>query len=89
MRKRVGVARAVINRPAVLLYDEPTTGLDPANAENMHALIRRIADETGATSLVVTHDARALASFADRVVTLTDGRVVTDAAPQTGRLAWT
>jgi phospholipid/cholesterol/gamma-HCH transport system ATP-binding protein len=88
MRKRVGVARAVINRPAIVLYDEPTTGLDPANADAMHALIRRIADDTGATSVVVTHDVQALSSFADRVITLTDGRVVDERAPQTRRFAW-
>ena len=88
MRKRVGVARAVINRPEVVLYDEPTTGLDPANADAMHALLRRIADETGATSLVVTHDVRALDCFADRVITLTDGRVVDDCVLQNRRFAW-
>jgi phospholipid/cholesterol/gamma-HCH transport system ATP-binding protein len=79
MRKRVGVARAVINRPHVILYDEPTTGLDPANASSMNALIRRIADTTGATCLVVTHEVHALHSFADRVITLEDGRVTADA----------
>lgn len=88
MRKRVGVARAVINRPAIILYDEPTTGLDPANADSMHALIRRIADDTNATSVVVTHDVQALSSFADRVITLTDGRVTSDAAPHPGRYVW-
>jgi phospholipid/cholesterol/gamma-HCH transport system ATP-binding protein len=88
MRKRVGVARAVINRPAVVLYDEPTTGLDPANADNMYALIRRIADASGATSLVVAHDIHLLGTFADRVITLAEGRVVADGPPRTGRLAW-
>lgn len=88
MRKRVGVARAVINRPEVILYDEPTTGLDPANAASMHAFIRRIADDTGATSLVVTHDVNALADFADRVITLNDGRIVDDCRPQARRHAW-
>jgi phospholipid/cholesterol/gamma-HCH transport system ATP-binding protein len=88
MRKRVGVARAVINRPSVILYDEPTTGLDPANAAGMHALIRTISDDTGATCMVVTHDVRALDSFADRVVTLTEGRIAGDCAPDTRRLTW-
>jgi phospholipid/cholesterol/gamma-HCH transport system ATP-binding protein len=88
MRKRVGVARAVINRPQIVLYDEPTTGLDPANAEAMHALIRRIADDTGATSVVVTHDVHAVGTFADRVITLTDGRVIDDRVPQNRRFSW-
>jgi phospholipid/cholesterol/gamma-HCH transport system ATP-binding protein len=88
MRKRVGVARAVINRPEIVLYDEPTTGLDPANADSMHALIRRIADETGATSLVVTHDIPALGEFADRVVALANGRVVSDENTLPGRVRW-
>jgi phospholipid/cholesterol/gamma-HCH transport system ATP-binding protein len=88
MRKRVGVARAVINRPSIILYDEPTTGLDPANADSMNALIRRISDDCGATSVVVTHDIHSLASFADRVITLTDGRVTSDAAPHAGRFVW-
>jgi phospholipid/cholesterol/gamma-HCH transport system ATP-binding protein len=88
MRKRVGVARAVINRPEVVLYDEPTSGLDPANADGMHALLRRIADDTGATSVVVTHDVRALDCFADRVITLTEGRVVDDCVVRNRRFAW-
>jgi phospholipid/cholesterol/gamma-HCH transport system ATP-binding protein len=88
MRKRVGVARAVINRPAVILYDEPTTGLDPVNAQSMHELIRSIADETGATCVVVTHDMHALDVFADRIITLTDGRVVDDRVLCTGRKSW-
>lgn len=81
MRKRAGVARAVINRPRIVLYDEPTTGLDPRNAELVHGLIRRMTDESGVTSLVVTHDIHALSSFADRVVCLAEGHVVFDGPP--------
>lgn len=81
MRKRAGVARAVINHPQVVLYDEPTTGLDPRNAELVHDLIRRMTAESGVTSLVVTHDIPALSSFADRVVCLEDGLVVFDGLP--------
>lgn len=81
MRKRAGVARAVINDPQVVLYDEPTTGLDPRNAELVHDLIRRMTLESGVTSLVVTHDIPALSSFADRVVCLEDGLVVFDGPP--------
>jgi len=75
MRKRIGVARALINRPDILLYDEPTTGLDPANVLAIHELVLQARDELGATSLVVTHDMQALTMIADRVLFLADGRV--------------
>jgi phospholipid/cholesterol/gamma-HCH transport system ATP-binding protein len=82
MRKRAGVARAVIHDPQIILYDEPTTGLDPANVDDMNRLIRRIAADTGATAVVVTHDLDTLEAFADRVVCLADGRIVLDGAPE-------
>jgi phospholipid/cholesterol/gamma-HCH transport system ATP-binding protein len=75
MRKRGGVARAILNEPSVLLYDEPTTGLDPRNAAGIHRLIRSIRNRLGATSLVVTHDITALPGLADRVALLEGGRV--------------
>jgi phospholipid/cholesterol/gamma-HCH transport system ATP-binding protein len=75
MRKRVGVARAIINRPDVLLYDEPTTGLDPANVAAVNELIVRARDDLGATSLFITHDLATLPAIADRVCFLTEGTV--------------
>jgi phospholipid/cholesterol/gamma-HCH transport system ATP-binding protein len=81
MRKRAGVARAVINRPEIILYDEPTTGLDPRNADLLHGLIRTINGESGVTSLVVTHDIAALPTFADRVLCLAGGGIVFDGPP--------
>lgn len=75
MRKRVGVARAVINSPSVLLYDEPTTGLDPANLHAINDLIVRSRDALGATSVVVTHDIPSLPDIADRIALLIDGRI--------------
>jgi phospholipid/cholesterol/gamma-HCH transport system ATP-binding protein len=75
MRKRVGVARAVINTPDILLYDEPTTGLDPQNVAAINELIVRSRDALGATSVVVTHDMASLPAIADRVAFL-DGGVV-------------
>src|SRR5690606_8006272 len=56
MRKRVGVARAIASQPRYLLYDEPTTGLDPVNAETIDTLIKELDAELGVTSIVVTHD---------------------------------
>ncbi len=75
MRKRVAVARAIINAPAIVLYDEPTAGLDPRNVANIDALISRTRDRLGATSVVVTHDLGSVRRIADRVALLVDGRV--------------
>ena len=75
MRKRVGVARAIIHEPRVLLYDEPATGLDPRNVAAIDDLILRNRDRFGATSLVVTHDIPSVHRVADRVVLLAEGRV--------------
>jgi phospholipid/cholesterol/gamma-HCH transport system ATP-binding protein len=75
MRKRAAVARAVINRPRVLLYDEPTTGLDPRNVATIHELILSNRERYGAASIVVTHDVGSLLELADRVALLDDGRV--------------
>jgi phospholipid/cholesterol/gamma-HCH transport system ATP-binding protein len=75
MRKRVGVARAVINAPDVLLYDEPTTGLDPSNVDAINELIIRSREALGATSILVIHDLATLRVVADRVALLMQGRV--------------
>lgn len=75
MRKRVGVARAIIHEPGILLYDEPATGLDPRNVAAIDDLILRNRDRFGATSLVVTHDMLSVHRIADRVVLLAEGRV--------------
>jgi phospholipid/cholesterol/gamma-HCH transport system ATP-binding protein len=75
MRKRAGVARAIINEPAVVLYDEPTTGLDPRNVGAIHDLVLSTRDRLGATSIVITHDIHAVQAFADRVVLLEQGMV--------------
>jgi len=73
MKKRVGVARAVIHAPDVILYDEPTTGLDPQNVAQINEVIVRARDHLGATSVVVTHDLPSVRRIADRVVLLADG----------------
>lgn len=75
MRKRVGVARAIIHEPRILLYDEPATGLDPRNVVVIDQLILRNRDRFGATSLVVTHDIPSVHRIADRVLLLAEGRV--------------
>src|SRR5688500_16928171 len=82
MRKRVGVARAIASRPRYLLWDEPTTGLDPVNADNIDELIKEVSDELGVTSIVVTHDLdTAFEVFIDRIALLYDGKVRASASP--------
>lgn len=67
MKKRVGLARAIATSPDVILYDEPTTGLDPANTKRICRLIRKLQAELGVTSVVVTHDMEAAFSVTDRI----------------------
>jgi putative ABC transport system ATP-binding protein len=76
-QQRVAIARALIMRPAVLFADEPTGNLDSTSSGEILELLRRSVDELGQTIVMVTHDPRA-AAIADRVVFLSDGRVVRD-----------
>jgi phospholipid/cholesterol/gamma-HCH transport system ATP-binding protein len=85
MRKRVGLARAIIRRPQTLLYDEPVTGLDPVNTAAIDQLIVEIARRTGVTSVVVTHDVEGSLSFADRIALLHSGRLQFVGTPQAFR----
>ena len=73
MRKRVGIARAIVGRPEILLWDEPTTGLDPVNTVAVERLIKRLADELEVTSLLVTHDIEGGLAMCDRVAMLDSG----------------
>ena len=73
MKKRVGIARAIIGRPEVLLGDEPTTGLDPINTAAVERLIQRLSNELQVTSLLVTHDVEGGLSMCDRVAMLDSG----------------
>lgn len=75
MRKRVGVARAIVGRPEILLYDEPVTGLDPVNAAVVHRLIARLAEELGVTSIIVTHDIEGALPISDHVAMLDRGTI--------------
>jgi len=75
MRKRVGLARAIVGRPEILLYDEPVTGLDPVNAAIVHQLIERLGRELGVTSILVTHDIEGALPISDRVAMLDGGRI--------------
>jgi phospholipid/cholesterol/gamma-HCH transport system ATP-binding protein len=75
MRKRVGVARAIAHKPRYLLWDEPTTGLDPVNADNIDELILELGTELGVTSIVVTHDLDTAFEVGDRIALLYEGRI--------------
>lgn len=75
MRKRVGLARAIVGNPQILLYDEPVTGLDPVNAAAVDHLIQDISDRRRVTSIVVTHDIEGALTVSDRVGLLEHGRL--------------
>jgi phospholipid/cholesterol/gamma-HCH transport system ATP-binding protein len=75
MRKRVGLARAIVGRPEILLYDEPVTGLDPVNTAAISRLILEIRERTHVTSIVVTHDIEQALEISDRVALLTHGKL--------------
>ena len=82
MRKRVGLARAIATDPAVVLYDEPTAGLDPLTVGTILDLIRKLQRELGVTSIVVTHDIRAGFKVANRVNLLRDGKITFRGSPE-------
>lgn len=81
MKKRVGIARALCADPRVILYDEPTTGLDPIMADVINDLIRRLHERLKVTSIVVTHDMTSAYKVADRVAMLYNGRIIALGAP--------
>lgn len=81
MKKRVGLARTLALQPEVLLYDEPTTGLDPINTARINNLIRSIKRDLGLTSVVVTHDMGTAFEVSDRIVMIGKGRLVMQGTP--------
>ncbi|MGH7482521.1 MAG: ABC transporter ATP-binding protein [Longimicrobiales bacterium] len=82
MKKRVGLARAIVGRPEILLYDEPVTGLDPVNGAVVHRLIARLADELGITSIIVTHEIEGALEIADHIAMLDGGRITFVGTPR-------
>ncbi len=78
MRKRVGLARAIVYRPRILLYDEPTTGLDPVAAARIDGVIRRVWQQLGITSVAVTHDMASARRISDRILMLHEGVIYAD-----------
>jgi phospholipid/cholesterol/gamma-HCH transport system ATP-binding protein len=82
VRRRVGLARAIATDPRVVLYDEPTAGLDPLTVGTINELIRKLQRELKVTSIIVTHDIRAGFRVADRVNLLREGEIVFDGTPE-------
>src|SRR5690606_32804505 len=82
LRRRVGVARAIASQARDLLYDEPTTGLDPVNAETIDSLLLELDRELGVTSIVVTHDLESAFTVAERIALLYDGKIRVVATPE-------
>lgn len=75
MKKRVGLARTLMRSPKILIYDEPTTGLDPISVKMIHELMRKTHDETRATTVVISHDPD-IFNYADRVAMLHEGKIL-------------
>ncbi|MFB3892735.1 MAG: ABC transporter ATP-binding protein [Phycisphaerae bacterium] len=81
-KKRVALARALALEPEIILYDEPTTGLDPIRADLINELILKLQRELGTTAIVVTHDMRSANKVGDRIVMLYKGRFIADTTPE-------
>jgi len=77
-RKRVALARAIALNPEVILYDEPTTGLDPIRSDIINELILKLERELGVTTVVVTHDMKSAYKVADRIIMLHNGKIIAD-----------
>ncbi len=82
MRKRVGLARTIVGRPACILYDEPTTGLDPIASDSINHMIRRLQKRLRVTSVVVTHDMKTAFHTANRIAYLYEGRIYFHGDPE-------
>ena len=81
MRKRVGLARAIVYEPEIVLYDEPTTGLDPVVADSIDQLILRVCERLKVTTVVVTHDIRSARRLGQRILMLHEGRIYASGTP--------
>jgi len=82
MKKRVALARAIATEPDIILYDEPTTGLDPITAELINELIVNVHKKMGVTSIAVTHDLSSAYRIADRIIMLYKGKIIWDGTPE-------
>ena len=81
MKKRVGIARAIAIKPKYILYDEPTTGLDPITTDKIINLMKKVQRVNKLTSIVVTHEMKIVNEFASQVIMLKDGKIIFDGTP--------
>lgn len=81
MKKRVGLARAIIHKPSIIFYDEPTAGLDPVVSDSIDKLIKRICDVRRVTTIVITHDMRTTRTVGEKVFMLVQGQIYLTATP--------
>lgn len=82
MRKRVGLARAIIYKPEIVLYDEPTTGLDPVVSDSIDQLIIRVREKIKITTVVVTHDTRSMRRVGQRILMMVNGKIYAAGPPE-------
>ena len=82
MRKRVALARAICIKPEIILYDEPTTGVDPITADSINELIKDLHDKLKVTSIVVTHDMKSAYKVADKIAMLYHGKIIAEGASE-------
>jgi phospholipid/cholesterol/gamma-HCH transport system ATP-binding protein len=82
MKKRVALARALCIRPEIILYDEPTTGVDPITADSINELIKNLHDKLNVTSIVVTHDMRSAYRIGDKLAMLYQGKIIAQGSPE-------
>jgi len=82
MKKRVGLARAIAYQPQIMLYDEPSTGLDPIRADSINDLINMLKEEMEVTSVVITHDMVSAYKVADRIAMLYEGKIIEVGTPE-------
>lgn len=82
MKKRVGLARALVRDPEIILYDEPTAGLDPVMANTIVDLAGELASKTGVTSVIISHDINTVFRICDRAAMLFDGKIIAEGSPE-------
>jgi len=82
MKKRVALARAICIKPEIILYDEPTTGVDPITADSINELIKTLHDRLKVTSVVVTHDMKSAYRIADRIAMMYHGKIIAEGTPE-------
>ena len=82
MKKRVALARAICIKPEIILYDEPTTGVDPITGDSINELIRSLHDKLKVTSLVVTHDMKSAYHIADKIAMMYKGKIILEGTPE-------